>query len=128
MISLTALKTAADLAKRNTAVEIIPRFEDGDYLLCREFRFAVNDYVWEFPTGVIDGDETPEQAAARELTVQTEALLQKLCAAGCDPLRFGERLYRKQPELWLETASQSWPELLKTARWQVDTACRLDKG
>ena len=70
----------------------------------------------------------PQQAAARELTVQTEALLQKLCAAGCDPLRFGERLYRKQPELWLETASQSWPELLKKARWQVDTACRLDKG
>ena len=66
IISLNDLKTEKDLAGRKTAVEIIARFEDGDYLLCREFRFAVNDYVWEFPTGVIDGDETPREAAARE--------------------------------------------------------------
>ena len=71
VISLNDLKTEKDLAGRKTAVEIIPRFQDGDYLLCREFRFAVNDYVWEFPTGVIDGDETPEQAAERELREET---------------------------------------------------------
>ncbi len=71
VISLNDLKTAADLASRKTAVEIIARFEDGDYLLCREFRFAVNDYVWEFPTGVIDGDESPEEAARRELQEET---------------------------------------------------------
>lgn len=71
MISLNDLKTAADLAKRKTAVEIIPRFEDGDYLLCREFRFAVNDYVWQFPTGIIEGEETPAEAAARELEEET---------------------------------------------------------
>ncbi len=71
VISLNELKTKKDLASRKTAVEIIPRFPDGDYLLCREFRFAVNDYVWEFPTGIIDGDETPEQAARRELREET---------------------------------------------------------
>ena len=71
VISLNNLKTEKDLASRKTAVEIIARFQDGDYLLCREFRFAVNDYVWEFPTGVIDGGETPEQAAARELMEET---------------------------------------------------------
>ena len=71
VISLNDLKTERDLASRKTAVELIPRFQDGDYLLCREFRFAVNDYVWEFPTGVIDGDETPEEAAKRELREET---------------------------------------------------------
>ena len=71
VISLNDLKTEKDLASRLTAVEIIARFEDGDYLLCREFRFAVNDYVWEFPTGVIDGNETPEEAARRELREET---------------------------------------------------------
>ena len=71
VISLNDLKTEKDLACRKTAVEIIARFEDGDYLLCREFRFAVNDYVWEFPTGVIDGDESPEDAARRELMEET---------------------------------------------------------
>ena len=39
VISLNDLKEARDLASRKTAVEIIARFEDGDYLLCREFRF-----------------------------------------------------------------------------------------
>ena len=78
VISLNNLKTEKDLASRLTAVEIIPRFEDGDYLLCREYRFAVNDYVWEFPTGVIDGDETPEQAARRELMEETGLELVKV--------------------------------------------------
>ena len=71
VISLNDLKTERDLASRKTAVELIPRFQDGDYLLCREFRFAVNDYVWEFPTGIIDGEETPREAAERELREET---------------------------------------------------------
>ncbi len=71
IVSLNDLKEAGSLAGRITAVEIIARFEDGDYLLCREFRFAVNDYVWEFPTGMIDGEESPEEAARRELKEET---------------------------------------------------------
>ena len=71
MISLNDLRSARDLASRKTAVEIIARFEDGDLLLCREFRFPVNDDCYEFPTGMIDPGETPEQAAARELKEET---------------------------------------------------------
>ena len=71
VISLNDLRTAADLASALTAVEIIARFPDGDYLLCREFRFAVNDFVWEFPTGVIEKGETPQDAARRELKEET---------------------------------------------------------
>ena len=71
MISLNDLRTGRDLASRKTAVEIIARFEDGDWLICREFRFTVNDFCYQFPTGIIDGDETPVQAAARELGEET---------------------------------------------------------
>ena len=71
VISLNDLKEEKDLASSLTAVEIIARFPDGDYLMCREFRFAVNDFVWEFPTGMIEKGETPEDAARRELKEET---------------------------------------------------------
>lgn len=71
VISLNDLKSERDLAGALTAVEIIPRFQDGDWLMCREFRFAVNDFVWEFPTGMIEPGETPQAAAERELREET---------------------------------------------------------
>ena len=71
VISLNDLQSEKDLASNLTAVELIARFPDGDYLLCREFRFAVNDFVWEFPTGMIEKGESPEDAARRELREET---------------------------------------------------------
>ena len=40
-------------------------------LLNREFRLAVNDWVYNFPAGLIDPGETPLEAAARELYEET---------------------------------------------------------
>jgi len=34
-------------------------------------RYTVNDYVWEFPAGLIDSGESPEEAARRELKEET---------------------------------------------------------
>ena len=44
---------------------------DEKILLNREFRMAVNDYVYNFPAGLIDPGVTPEIAAARELREET---------------------------------------------------------
>ena len=71
MISFNELKTEKDLASTVTSAEIIARFENGDWLLCREFRYAVNGYVWQFPTGMLEKGETPVQAAVRELWEET---------------------------------------------------------
>lgn len=40
-------------------------------LLNKEFRLAVNDWVYNFPAGLIDPGETPLEAAARELYEET---------------------------------------------------------
>lgn len=70
-VSVNELRGEEDIAKRATGVTIIARFEDGDILVCEEFRFAVNDFCWEFPGGIIDPGESPEQAAIRELKEET---------------------------------------------------------
>ena len=58
--------------KEADAVVIVPYDETGErILLNKEFRLAVNDWVYNFPAGMIDAGETPEQAACRELMEET---------------------------------------------------------
>lgn len=54
------------------AVVLILHDETGErILLNREFRMACGDVVINFPAGLIDPGETPEQSAARELKEET---------------------------------------------------------
>lgn len=54
------------------AVVLIMHSEDGErVLLNKEFRLAPGDWVYNFPAGLIDPGESPEQAAARELREET---------------------------------------------------------
>jgi len=42
-----------------------------DVLLIRQYRPIVNEYVWAIPSGGTSAEETPAQAAARELEEET---------------------------------------------------------
>jgi len=54
------------------AVVIIATDERGERLLLnREFRLAVGDWVYNFPAGLIDPGEVPEESAKRELREET---------------------------------------------------------
>ena len=54
------------------AVVIIVTDESGEKILMdREFRMAVGDWVYNFPAGLIDPGETPQEAAKRELFEET---------------------------------------------------------
>lgn len=54
------------------AVVLILHDESGEkILLNREFRLAAGTWVYNFPAGLLEAGETPEQAAARELKEET---------------------------------------------------------
>jgi len=52
-------------------VVIVPVTDDGEIVLIRQFRPAVNSYVIEFPAGLNDRGEKLEDAARRELREET---------------------------------------------------------
>ena len=54
------------------AVVIIPKhIEKNTLVLIKQFRVPINDYVIEFPAGLIDGEEDIKEAAKRELKEET---------------------------------------------------------
>lgn len=50
------------------AVVIIPEVKPGRYILIRQFRFAAQDWLWEWPAGGLEPGESLKFAASRELT------------------------------------------------------------
>lgn len=67
------IKTLEDIKKSKAdSVVIIMHNKTGDkILLNKEFRLAVGEWVYNFPAGLIDKGETPEESANRELKEET---------------------------------------------------------
>ncbi len=74
MISRNAdIKGLEDLQRKKAdAVVLIIHDESGKKLLLnKEFRLAIGEWVYNFPAGLIDEGETPEESARRELKEET---------------------------------------------------------
>lgn len=67
------IQTAEELtSKRPDAVVLIMTDESGERILIdKEFRLATGEWVYNFPAGLIDAGETPEESAKRELWEET---------------------------------------------------------
>lgn len=53
------------------AVMIVPIIDMTKTVLIKQFRPAINDYIYEFPAGLVDPGETIEDTAKRELFEET---------------------------------------------------------
>ena len=61
---------------------MIPISDEGNILLVKQWRAAQGCYTLELPSGTRDGDEPPEETAARELREETGYRASKLTPIG----------------------------------------------
>jgi ADP-ribose pyrophosphatase len=55
-----------DVVRHPRSVVLLPVPEPGHVILVRQYRYAVNRWLWELPAGSVDAGEQPEEAARRE--------------------------------------------------------------
>jgi ADP-ribose pyrophosphatase len=61
------VRAVREVVRHRGSVAALPVHPDGKVVLIRQYRYAVDEWVWEIPAGRLDPDETPEQGARREV-------------------------------------------------------------
>ena len=46
---------------------VVPFTQDGKFVICQQYRHAVGKIMYQFPSGVVGKDESPQHAAVREM-------------------------------------------------------------
>ena len=59
-------EVTVDIVRHTKSVVLVPIPEPQHVILIRQYRYAINKFLWELPAGSVDPGETPEQAARRE--------------------------------------------------------------
>lgn len=60
-----------DLIHYSGAAVILPLLDDGSIVLIRNHRFAVGEWLYELPAGMLEEGEDPDLCAGRELAEET---------------------------------------------------------
>jgi len=59
-------ETELAIVRHRRSVVLIPVQDDGQLVMIRQYRHALERDIWELPAGNVDDGESPETAAARE--------------------------------------------------------------
>jgi len=55
-----------DMVRHRGSVVLLPMQDDAHIVLIRQYRYALDRWIWEVPAGSLDAGEDPAVAAARE--------------------------------------------------------------
>ena len=64
-------RATLEMARHPGSVAIVPRLGDDRIVLIRQYRYAVEEFIWEIPAGTLEPGEEPEACARRELIEET---------------------------------------------------------
>ncbi|HEY9886620.1 MAG TPA: NUDIX hydrolase [Vampirovibrionales bacterium] len=67
-----------EVVLHNGGVVIVPQLETGQFILVKQYRYAIQSTLFEFPAGRLEIGENPAQAAIRELEEETGYCTNKL--------------------------------------------------
>ncbi|HET7219144.1 MAG TPA: NUDIX hydrolase [Vicinamibacterales bacterium] len=59
-------EVTVDVVRHVRSVVLLPVPQPGHVILIRQYRYAINRWLWELPAGSVDDGEEPEAAAKRE--------------------------------------------------------------
>jgi ADP-ribose pyrophosphatase len=85
-----------DVVQHPGAVVIVPILDDGRVCLIRNYRIAVDQWLFEFPAGTLEPGEPPIHTAERELIEETGyrcQAIQPLCQFYMSPGILNERMH-----------------------------------
>jgi len=55
-----------EVVRHAGSVVLLPMPDDGHIILVRQYRYAIDTWIWELPAGCLEPGEEPETAASRE--------------------------------------------------------------
>jgi ADP-ribose pyrophosphatase len=90
------VRATREVVRQRGSVAALPVLDDGRVMLIRQYRYAVDERVWEIPAGRIDPPETAEQGARRELEEEagyTASAMEPLCTFYTTPGFCDERMH-----------------------------------
>ena len=92
----TGKKTLREVVLHPGAVAVVPLEEDGTVYMERQFRYPMDEILWEIPAGKIDPGEDPLVAAKRELEEETGLSAERITKLGMyypSPAILGEKIH-----------------------------------
>jgi len=67
----SGMEAKREIVEHHRAVVVLPVLDTGEIVLVRQFRTAVGAAILEIPAGLMESNETPLEAARRELGEET---------------------------------------------------------
>jgi len=90
------VRAMREVVRHQGSVAALPILDDGRVLLIRQYRYPVDERLWELPAGRLDPGETPETGVLRELEEEVglrAATLESICTFYTTPGFCDERMF-----------------------------------